>query len=859
MIGSGSNRGKATDPLGARSAGGSLRSWPEEDWIGLEVGRGRYWIRNRIGVGGMSVVYLADDRALGCAVAIKVPTARMMSLPGFAHRFRRETQALTALAHPHIVRVLDVGEYEGRPFIVLPHLAGGSLATRLRRAPRGRAAGGFVASWLGPVADALDHIHARGVIHRDLKPANILFDPFGHPFVADFGLVKLAEPTDPPPDSAALALSAPGSDHPTRPGAILGTIPYMAVEALLGDPIDGRADQYALAVILHEAITGRRPFDKRDGTAREVLAAALKGQLAPLTRIIPDLPVDVDYAIRRALSPDPADRFEDCRSLARAVLRGWGQTLAELDSKPIRPELHLNCPVCGARLRLTADRLGPDALTIVDPARRRGGPSAPIRGVTCGQCRSRLRFDPSGPALTFLEPTAPPRAENAAGAFDPAWPTSGSLPPRSRRVNRSEPIDLGIRLDDSPSPFDSPPSTHNHKMVPALPTSWHGGTLRLIAGTSALMIVLGTVGLAWWVGRGGEAGSVFPAASPPLAPQKAAPHASSPPAVAVSDAEGQPSVAQTDAWNEPTSPPESPPRLVNSLGMEFVQIAPGRMLMGRGPTPQWGGEPNSLGKEVRFVKPFHLGTTEVTVGQFRRFAEESATLTTAESIGGFTRRALWEAVRDRTQPRPDRSVTWRRPGWEQTDDHPVVLVEWSKAVEFCEWLSARPEERRAGRRYRLPSEAEWEYACRAGELQTPPLEQEWADLAHRIRWAGHPPQAPVGPLKVGQTPANRWGLFDLRGNVAEWVADDLPLQTAPMTVSGVSSPSPLDRGRSVHVARGGSFYDDQPQAFAPHARDGLLYGPDMALDDVGFRVLLELDMINSSKPQPQAGSSDALP
>src|SRR5579883_2088909 len=162
------------------------------NWAGQTL-LGRYDVRGALGEGGMAYIYRAYDRNLDCDVVIKVPRASAMEDPEFAQRFARETRSLVRLAHPRIVKVLDVGEHDGLPFAVMQFLAGGSLEDRFQSLPAGRArAEGAVLlrQWLPAMAEALDFIHGQGTVHRDVKPANILFDAHGHVYLSDFGIAK---------------------------------------------------------------------------------------------------------------------------------------------------------------------------------------------------------------------------------------------------------------------------------------------------------------------------------------------------------------------------------------------------------------------------------------------------------------------------------------------------------------------------------------------------------------------------------------------------------------------------------------------------------------------------------------------
>jgi serine/threonine protein kinase len=276
------------------------------NWIGRSLSGNRYQVKARLPAGGMSEVYRAWDKNLQTEVVIKVPHRSLFRDSTFAARFSREIQSLVRLAHPHVVRVIDVGDHEGLPFAVLQYLAGGSLYDRMIGGGNGRRPlpAASLAGWLLGVAEALDFIHGQNYVHRDVKPGNILFDGHGHVFLSDFGIAKALADTD--------------RANLTQRGMVPGTLQYVAPEIFRGKPADGRADQYALAVTVYEVLTGRWPFEGTD----DIGLVTQHKQLTPpaLHQLVPGIPEAVTQAVGRGLARDPDQRFSNCRSFARAVL-----------------------------------------------------------------------------------------------------------------------------------------------------------------------------------------------------------------------------------------------------------------------------------------------------------------------------------------------------------------------------------------------------------------------------------------------------------------------------------------------------------------------------------------------------------
>jgi eukaryotic-like serine/threonine-protein kinase len=264
---------------------------------------GRYQLLDVLGAGGMGVVYRGFDPRFERAVAIK----RVRADVGFdvRQRFLREGRNTARARHPNIIEVFDVGETEqGEPFLVMELLDGESLAhvqQRMGRIPLARAL--RIAE---QICDALEHAHARGLVHRDIKPENVFVEPRAgkdHVKVLDFGLAKLAT------DSVKL----------TQEGAAIGTLQYMAPEQLGEDPVDGRADQYAVAGVLYTILAGRPPFVAE--SVPDMVHALLERTPDPLSSHIPDaIPDRVVLAIDRALKKDPAARFATIRDFASALL-----------------------------------------------------------------------------------------------------------------------------------------------------------------------------------------------------------------------------------------------------------------------------------------------------------------------------------------------------------------------------------------------------------------------------------------------------------------------------------------------------------------------------------------------------------
>jgi serine/threonine-protein kinase len=276
----------------------------------------RYAVVDRIGVGGMATIWAADDEVLSRRVAIKVLAEQFAEQPRFVARFQREARTAALLSgHPHVVTIYDVGEHAGRPFIVMEHLGGGTLAERMAVARPSRA---VVLEWLRQAASALDFAHEKGVVHRDVKPRNLLFDDRERLVVADFGIARAAF-----------------EESLTVSGELLGTAAYISPEQALGDPATTASDRYAFAVVAFEALTGGLPF----GVGTLVEIAHRRTELDPprASERLPELPAAVDDALLRGLAREPGERWPTTTSFVDSLEPALGEPAVAAAPPPPAP------------------------------------------------------------------------------------------------------------------------------------------------------------------------------------------------------------------------------------------------------------------------------------------------------------------------------------------------------------------------------------------------------------------------------------------------------------------------------------------------------------------------------------------
>ena len=263
-----------------------------------------YELIRLLGQGGMGTVHLARDTRLGRRVALK---RLRPGAPARIERFFQEARATARLQHENIVVIHEVGEHEGAPYMVLEYLEGRPLRALLGHPLPARRAVELAV----PIAQALAHAHRHGIIHRDLKPENVFLTDAGIVKVLDFGIAKLIGRDGTAPEATAGSdTTSPVAPGLTSVGAILGTLRYMAPEQRRGEPVDGRADQYALGLMLYEMIAGRQPLAESVGR---------QGAVRPLSEWAPSVPAEVDRLVTRCLQIAPDDRFESVRELLEAL------------------------------------------------------------------------------------------------------------------------------------------------------------------------------------------------------------------------------------------------------------------------------------------------------------------------------------------------------------------------------------------------------------------------------------------------------------------------------------------------------------------------------------------------------------
>jgi len=694
---------------------------------------GPYQIERVLGAGGMGVVYLIKHTALRKHFALKALPAQLAAEASFVTRFKNEATNLARLKHPHIVNVTDFGESQGKLYLVLEYVDGGSLEDWFEktRAPGKGVPPDDARRMIMQILRGLDHAHRAGIIHRDLKPANVLLEKTGEAKIADFGLARAVADEEERRGQTASPFKLARADSVTTTGAIVGTIDFMSPEARNSRPSDARSDIYAVGVMTYYLVTGRKPH----GLAQQA------------TKLVPGLDPRWDKFIARCLEDDPANRFQTAAA-ALAELEAMGQAQG---NKWLLPVVGLGVAAAvgfGLWVALKpkpptepSSRSAPAAATAPtetkpDPAQTAAEREREVNAAVekALAARKPAAADATKPAADALRAhTLKGLPAGARVTYRGKVHVAGadgrvtlSLPPGAQMVRLTAPNHQDLEAEVGAAEAGSEEAVAM-ALLPPRPVRFTGLPAGASVNIDGKTVAADATGAATFELRPGR---VRVTAGAPKYLELTAEHEIN---------AGTDSIAL--AMDKIPPPAEVVVDLGPGAALRFKLVQPGAFFYGS-PPDEKGRQRNDLAwTRAEMPAVFYVAETETTQAQHRVLTGRNPSVSRA--LGDETRPVEQVAWRDLTGPGgaiEKLNETLRRLDLPYTAD--------------------------------LPTEIEWEYAARAGtetafnngaNLTSERDDPALSALGHYTRGSGLAAPSPVARLKP-----NAWGLYDMHGNVAEW-------------------------------------------------------------------------------------------
>jgi WD40 repeat protein/formylglycine-generating enzyme required for sulfatase activity/serine/threonine protein kinase len=815
---------------------------------------GEYVLLDKLGEGGMGVVYKAQHRRMKRLVAVKTISRREIGSPDAVKRFYREVETAAKLNHPNIVQAYDASEHDGVHYLVMEYVEGEDLAALVKE--HGALPIAQAVDYVLQAARGLQYAHKHQIIHRDIKPSNLLLDKEGTVKILDMGLASiagLAEDSD--------------RDRLTSSGQMMGTCDYMAPEqAMDAHHADARADIYSLGCTLYRLLTGRALYQGE--SMIQVLLAHRESPIPSLCQARPEVPPQLETVYQKMVAKKPEDRYQSMTEVLAALETCVGR--GEATNMSLGEDATVLFPVAdksASRQEASPGRLATAAEKKVQR----------LAEETLSQQAGAAETSKQFPRDATLLPVARKKKTLAlaigSGLLGAAAvialtvmvsvrTPSGTLEVQSDDPNVHVAVKQGgevVELVDAKSGWKISLKDGQYELAP------QGSTDQFQLDQDSVTVHRGEVVKVKLTLK--RDSSISNSKSEISSSKSEISNFRSPiPPLAVAPFDAKKAREHQEAWAKHLGVPVEQ---TNSIGMKLVLIPPGEFEMGstreeidraleegkKNKEQQWYFErvqAEAPRHQVKITKPFYLEMYHVTQAEYEKVMGVNPST--------FTGKQMDASVFKPPLPESDvknRAKFAEKVAGKDTRRHPVEAVNWDEATEFFRRLSAMPTERASRRVYRLPTEAEWEYACRAGTTTRWYCGDDEAGLPD-VAWFHKNSYQITNP--VGEKKPNAWGLYDMQGNAEQWCADwfssDFYKQSP--TNDPVGAPAGIQR-----VVRGGCWYSNS--YFCRSAFRGR-FGPVTHSSFVGFRVVAEIATKEEVGNRPEtpaapstAGGSNAPP